>query len=588
MILEGSPLYWLGVFSLAAPWVRFPLGDWVLYPGQWALGLLLAAVLLDEGGWVVAVRPLAPLLALGAYVSAVAALRGEWTASAIMAAVTVAHFWWGAAAMRLGMEGRSSAPRVALLLGLTLTVGVGVVMWVLQAFWPEACRALNCHEHAPWPFTFTGGWGSAAQYALLLLLLLAPVGGALMSSLWRSGGSRRRWALPVLGAAAGLGLVAGSPLWGLLLAALGWVLLYRRMGPARQDPQRLLLRGLAAGGVFAVILVYGLVPGYLHRLWGSESALPPVRVTLPGSPPNALSSDAPTLLAVELRNVGWSPLGGSAAGPLVLGVRYLVTPERGPTRVLDGEHVAIPGTLRPGESRDVMLSVRLPPWMKDGYLTWRLELQDGSEVPLARRSLPGFRFHNPGFRRLALDPENLLTAMADRARSFRSDTEPPPMVTPDMDSAGNVVGDALDTLFFSPLWGEREPSAAHHPFTVRRPFLLSLLHRYGLIGLGLVLWFAWRLLHRSMACAERGDPAWMLLPLSLLLLFLAGLFTPALGSYYSHWAFFLLAGFLEGRYARKFPWPALRLPPRRAWRVRLPLPRRMGAPRRSHAGRVHR
>jgi hypothetical protein len=127
---------------------------------------------------------------------------------------------------------------------------------------------------------------------------------------------------------------------------------------------------------------------------------------------------------------------------------------------------------------------------------------------------------------------------------------------------------------------------------VQRPLLPSLLHQYGLIGLGLALWFAWRLLQRSIVCAERGELGWQLLPLSLALLALAGLFTPALGSYHTHWAFFLLAGFLEGRYARKYPWPTLRVAPRRPWlqlrSLHLPLPWRMGAPRRRHAGRVRR
>ena len=108
------------------------------------------------------------------------------------------------------------------------------------------------------------------------------------------------------------------------------------------------------------------------------------------------------------------------------------------------------------------------------------------------------------------------------------------------------------------------------------------------IGLGLALWFAWRLFQHTLAISERGDPTWMLVTLSLGLLSVAGLFTSALGSYYSHWALFLLAGFVEGRYARRFPWPTLRLAPHRGWRLRLPLPWRMGAPRRSHAGRGHR
>jgi len=452
--------------------------------------------------------------------------------------------------------------------------------------WPPACRVLNCQERAIWPYPFTGGWGAAAQYALLLLFLLPAVGGTLIALLRAAG--RRRWALPALGAVAGLALVAGGPLWVLLLAALGWYLLYRALGPYRGDPQRLLVRGLAACGLFAVVLVYGLEPGYLHRLGGNEAALPPVRVTLTETSPRTLSSEAATALEVTVRNTGWSALGGGASGPLTLGLRYLVTPQRGTTRTVDGDVERVVGTLAPGEARTVRVPVRLPPWVRGGYLTWHPHLANGSAVPLAARAPPGFRFINIGYRRLGLDPENQLTALAARARAFQAETRPAPPAEPDTNAVGMVVGDVLDTLFFSPLWGERELTGANRPFTRQRPLLLSLLHRYGLIGFALALWVAWRLLQRTLGCAERGDPAWMLMPLALVLLAAAGLFTPALGSYHSDWSFFLLSGFLEGRYARRFPWPSLRLAPRRPWRWRLPLPGRMGAPRRRHAGRVHR
>jgi hypothetical protein len=597
-LLQGPPLYWLGILVLAMPWVRFDLGAWTLYPGHVALGLLLAGALLAEDGWQVAVRPLLPLLALGAYVAAVEALRGEWAAAGVVAAATALHFWWGAAAMRLGLQGDGSAgPRAALAALLGLSLAVGLALWAVQALWPAGCRALNCREHTPWPYAFTGGWGSAAPYVLVLLFLLAPVGAPLLATLregrLRESGLRRgRWTLPALGAGAGLGLVAGAPLWGLMLVCVGWALLYRLLGDARRDPQRLLLRALAAGGVFALVLVYGLEPGYLHRLWGGEGALPPLRVTLPQPAPRSLSSEAPALLAVTVRNTGWSPLGSGAQGPLQIGLRYLVTPERGSTRTVESEDLVQVGALAPGETRALLLPVRLPHWVRDGYLTWRPQLADGSLVPLAGGSLPGFRFSNIGYRRLGLDADNQLSSLAARARSFQREARPPERRAPDAHSAAAVLGDVLDTVFFSPLWGEREPGPPGSAFTVQRPLLPSLLHQYGLIGLGLALWFAWRLLQRSIVCAERGELGWQLLPLSLALLALAGLFTPALGSYHTHWAFFLLAGFLEGRYARKYPWPTLRVAPRRPWlqlrSLHLPLPWRMGAPRRRHAGRVRR
>ncbi len=589
LLLEGSAAQWLALFLLATPWLRFDLGGWTLYPGQLALTLLLAAALVQDGGWSAALRPLQPLLALGVYVALVAALRQEWGTALTVLLLTAGHFAWGAAAFRVGLQGRSGGDlRPALLLLLCATLGMGLLLWIVQGFWPAGCRALNCREGAHWPFAFTGGWGSAAQYALLLVFLLPVLGGPLIAGLGQPGRGLRRWALPALGAAAGLGLFAGAPLWAILLVGLGWYLLLRTIGPARRDPQRLLLRGLAGGALFGLVLVYGLEPGYLHRLGGNETVLPPVRIRFQGVPPRLLSSDGPVPLALRVRNTGWSPLGGQGGETLQLGLRYLVTPERGATRAVDGPQVAVPVRLAPGESLSLEVPVRLPPWVRDGYLTWRLSLADGSAVPLASGSEPGFRFLNTAYRRLGLDPENQLSSMAVRARAFQTEALPPPSAEPDAHSAGMVLGAVLDTLFFSPLWGAPEPTGRGHAFTPQRPFLPSLFHRYGLIGLGLALWAAWRLLERALGCRERGHPGWMLLPLALALLGAASLFTPALGSHTSHWAFFLLAGFLEGRYARKYPWPRFRLAPRRLWRFRLPLPWRMGAPRGSHAGRVHR
>lgn len=591
-VLNGTPPYWLGVLALSTPWVRFAIGPWTLYPGHLALTLLLAAVLLAERGWVAALRPLSPLLALGAYMAAVAAMRGDWSSALIAGGVTAAHFAWGAAAMRLGMGGSGVRPvQEALVLLLAATLLAGLLAWAAQAAWPAGCRVLNCREDAVWPFAFTGGWGSAGRYAVLLMFLLPAVGGPLLTLLRApgvGGDAGRRWVLPALIAGAGVGLVAGAPAWALLLAAAGWLLLHRLLGRPQRDPERLVLRALAAGGAFAMVLVYGLEPGYLHRWGGSESGLPPVQVTLPEAPPRGLTSDGATALSVTVRNAGWSRIGGNGAGPLYLGVRYMVTPQRGSTRAFDGPTVPVPGALAPGQSRTVEVPVRPPHWIRDAYLTWRLELGDGRSAPLAQGSHPGFRFINHGHRRLAHDPENQLTVLAARARAFARETVPPSAAEPSAHSVFMVAGDVLDTLFFSPLWGEDEPSSAGVPLSTRRPLLPALLHQYGLIGLALAAWVLWRLFHRAALCGQRGEPGWLLLPISLVLLAAAGLFTPALGSYHGVWAFFLLAGFLEGRYARAYPWPRLRLAPPVPWRLRLPRLRRRRAPRRVPARRVRR
>jgi hypothetical protein len=423
---------------------------------------------------------------------------------------------------------------------------------------------------------------------VLLAFLLPAVGGALVVLPRAPAGALPRGTLPALlalVAAAGLGLVLGAPAWALLAVAGGWALLARLLGGAPRDPERLLLRGLAAGGVFALVLVYGLAPGYLYRLGGNGSTLPPVQVTLDGPPPRGFTSETSVPLAVTVRNAGWSALGGNGAGPLHVGVRYLVTPERGTARVLDGVTVPVPGSLRPGETRTVTLPVRPPHWLHDAYLTWRLELADGRAAPLASGSHPGFRFINHGHRRLALDPENQLSALAARARAFARDTSAPPAPrearagTP----LGGVLGDVLDTLFFSPLYGEAAPGARGTPLRAGRPVLPALLHQYGLIGLGLGLWALLSLLRRAQDCAAQGDPGWRLLPITLALLAVAALFSAAPASYHALWAFFLLAGFLEGRFARMHPGSRPEPAPRRSWRLRIPLPGRSRAPRRPYA-----
>ncbi len=598
MLLAGDSRYWLAIWVLALPWVRYSFGPWVLYPGHVALGLLLAGTLIAEGGWGVALRPLAPLLLLGGYIAAVAALREQWTLMALALATTGGNVWWGAAAFRLGLQSRDTRPVQEGLVGLFgLILAVGLLFWVVRGFWPGACAVLNCAANGYWPYPFTGGLGNEAAYLLALLFLLAPVGAPFLAAL------HGRALRPALGLGAGgvlalLGLLAGAALWVWLLLALAWLLLLRLHPPGASGANRLLVRGTAFGLVFLAVSVYGLEPGYL-RGPAAGAVTPTARLALPEAPPRSLTSAASRAVPVRVHNTGWNTLGGEGGAALRLGARILITPERGDTRIYDLGTVPVPGRLAPGDARQVVLSLQPPHWLREGYLAWYLVQGENAPVRLDDASQQGFRFVNTAFRRIAHDPENRLSVLAQRARAFAAEAEARPDRAPPAHTWSLVLGDVLDTVFFSPLWGEVEPAAAGHaPFGTPRPFLPALLHQYGLIGLALALWFAWRLLTRALAIAQGGGPAWQLLPLALLLLFAAALFTPVVGSYHGHWAFILLAGFLEGRYAQRHPpraglptlrWPTLpwpRLPRLPRWGRGAASPRRRATRRPARRTRI--
>ncbi len=227
------------------------------------------------------------------------------------------------------------------------------------------------------------------------------------------------------------------------------------------------------------------------------------------------------------------------------------------------------------------LPVRVPHWVREGYLAWHVEAPAGAPVRLAEDSQAGFRFRNAGYRRLQLDRDNRLSALLARARDYSRHARPAAQQAPDAHSLFMVLGDAFDTLFFSPLWGEAERDApGAHAFGAPRPFWLQLFHRYGLVALALALWAGWRVWRRAwrLAWSAEGDHArltWALVPAALALLFLAGWFTPELGSYHALWAFFLLAGWVEGRHALMVPRPApRRSAPRRRASTARPAPRR--------------
>ena len=232
------------------------------------------------------------------------------------------------------------------------------------------------------------------------------------------------------------------------------------------------------------------------------------------------------------------------------------------------------------------MAVRLPPWVKEGFLAWRVEGGEAAGIGLAADSDFGFRFTNPDFRPLTGEEDNLLSALAQRARDFQQKTFPPPPRGGNPHGWEKIVGDILDTLFFSPAWGAMGPPPGEvTPFSSPRPFWGQLFQGYGLIGVALALWFALDLTRRAARIARHSlrtfeKVLWRWLPLSAWLLALSGLISPQLGSFHSVWGLFLLSGFVSGRHDRLLAnFPAMwRAKSARRWA--LPRARRRGFLRR--------
>ena len=399
--------------------------------------------------------------------------------------------------------------------------------------------------------------------------------------------------------AAGLGLVAGGGVWSLLLVTLGLAGIAWSGPFGRGRDARHAVRGLIFFMAFAMVFVYGLAPGYLSRLVSGMSTQAPMRIAVEGQPGRILSSMRDTRYILRLANTGWSDLGGGGARALWLGARLTITPKRGLSRTHDLKAVEIPGPIEAGETIVVEIPLRLPHWVKEGYLSWWLKDSTGNRggeaLVWAEGSDPGFRFLNGEYRRLTRETENRLSSLAERARAYRDQTRPTGGARPNPDSALMILGDLLDTLFFSPLWGK--PGGNEHgredrrgnepggpPFAASRPMVAVLFHRYGLLGMLLAGWVLWRLANRTLRVAHRlegaGGAGWRLASLSIALLGVAGLFLPDLGSYHGQWAFFLLSGWMEGRHARLYP---ANVPGERSGgrlRFRLHLPWRAGTSRR--------
>jgi hypothetical protein len=130
-----------------------------------------------------------------------------------------------------------------------------------------------------------------------------------------------------------------------------------------------------------------------------------------------------------------------------------------------------------------------------------------------------------------------------------------------------VLGDAFDSLFFSPLWGHagtaRLPGQVFNP---ARSFLLQVLHQYGLTGLGLLAWFFADALRRSaqLGFGRHGgaELTWRLVPVAWVLFAAMALLSGEPARFHSWWGCVLLGGFVQGVHERTFPGRAPRGPPR--------------------------
>ncbi len=306
-----------------------------------------------------------------------------------------------------------------------------------------------------------------------------------------------------------------------------------------------------------------------------------MKILLTGPATAHLTSVAATPLTLSVTNSGTRTL----APPLRLLGRVMIPPVRGVARIYEGQPVVLTGRLRPGKSIEVTVPLRLPHFVRGGFLAWRLERADGTAVALTRDSDHGFRFVNTGYRSLSDETDNVLSALAQRARDFRHKTFAPEAESPPGPNIEKILGDMLDTLLFSPLWGEAKnvPPGTSWPsrraFHDDRPFFPLVFSEFGAIGLILILWLLWTTARKADAVGTRTSGAaprlgWQLVPVSLAMLFVLAIFSAAPGSHHVQWGLFLLIGYVEGRYERLFPPRApIRLRRTRWARLRLALPR---------------
>jgi hypothetical protein len=568
------PAFWLLILVLGSAWIRILTPYGPVYPGQWLLIPIVAWALwrgpLASGSGTWERPPLLPLIAFALWVGVLAALRGQWPLLGALAVSSAGLAVWAYAAYRVG---RGDAPMGAFvpaaILVLAATLAVGVLAWLAQMYWPAACVVFNCDPAAPLPFPFRGGWFSSAQYLLFLIFLVPPVGGSFLTS-WREGGSGiQHWALTGIVGAAGLGLLAGMRWWGFILFAVGVLLLVQILASDRRPADRLLVRGLAFFMVFVPIAFYGLVPGYGTALLFQPGNARLIGVRHSLTSPVVLSSEHVVPVPIQVVNAGTVALRATPERPLHVKAMALFTPRSGgDSRLALSGEAPVEKDLGPGETLDVTVEVQLPAWINQGYLSWAAEDDGGRTIGVADGVHQGFRFINGDYSSLADGGDNTLSALAARARASAA---PELAISSAAGSRRNlaepVLGDAFDSLFFSPVWGQSAPQRfPGQVFDPGRPLLLLVLYQYGLVGLGLVLWFLANVFRQGVQLGfgrRAGAPLmWRLVPVSAVLLAVLGLISGEPGRFHSWWGCVLLAGFVQGVHERVFPSRGRAAPPR--------------------------
>jgi len=556
-LARQSPWWWGAMLAVAGPWLRIEWRGWSVYPMHLLLTVLVGHYIITRGRPRGAPRvPFAALTALLLWVAALSALRGLWP-QALLALGALAGGWaWGWLAWLVGQRGEGAPLVLAHGAWLLISLLGGVVLWLGGWLWAPACAVLACDPEALPPPALHGLWISPGQFLLHLILVAPPLAALLVV---RNRATRMQpatlWLL-ALGVAHVVALLTEpSPQrLVLLLAALGGMTLL--LWPERHPKDLRLLVSVAVFALFAAVVLYGALPGYLQRM-GTARSSGRVVLTLPQAPPDELSHQQAALLTVEVRNVGWQTLSLHPHQPAQLSARVLYTNPLGETRVAAEQAIPLPQPLPPEESVTLHLPLRSPPWLQQGFVSLRVTRGDGRPVEQAVGSAPGFRFRNPAYETLQDERDNRLSIAAERARTVQRLPVLTGSTAPDPHRLTNVVGDVLDSLVFSPLWGLNRPDT-QAPLATPRPLLAQIFHRYGGIGLLLALWGLWGLLRRSWEIALHANRlearlAWRFAALAVVLLILSGLSSPVLATWHAVWGLFLFAGFVESRHAMVVP-----------------------------------
>lgn len=555
-IFRAPSYFWAGVIALCMPWVLLKVEPGTVYPLALGTGVGLTLLVLGKGGGLRMIPALLPGLLLGICISALAAWRGQWVMGTVVIGLTGLHFIWGAAAYRFAKGGFDAKPlgkACAILLGVSLAIGG--LGWLMRTYWLPGCNFFNCGPAGSWPFQFTAGFDSPFQFLLFLIFLTPPIAVALVVVLEEYREGWGKWLLIIMVLLAGLGVIAGSGPLELVVVFLGLVLLGGVLKSSGDAGAGLLVNGSVFGFLLAMVFVYGVAPEYIDRVMLKDPNQAPLRLTLTEPLPERLYSRKSTTVEFKLLNTGWRRIGTDGENPFQIVVRVLIAPQQGPLRYHDLARAPLALTLAPGESGTASLTLRLPTWFQEGFLFWRLENLAGQPYRQKEDSDSGQRVINDDYHDLEFDRENRLSILTQRSRVFQAETRPIKTQTPSKLKFTAVIGSVLDTLFFSPLWGLESPlESKMNPFSPNRPFWPDLFRRYGFLGLMLAVWFGWRMFSHAAFIADRTTGltrlGWRMFAISGALVAVIGLFSPALGTYHAHWALFLLAGFVEGAYAR--------------------------------------